>query len=119
MRRAGHSAGGASGNVGSLRLERVACTGAVLCRPAGRGRVQGPAGEHKFRPLEAKPNDTQIYEGTSQIQRMGMARQLLKGLKQAAGPRFLGTFVAQDTRRPSGAVLALIGLFRPYAAGTP
>jgi hypothetical protein len=71
--------------------ERVPCTGAVLRRPAGRGRGQGPGGGRKFRPLEAKPDNTQIYEGTSQIRRMGMARQLIRlkaGHRQAISWNF-------------------------------
>jgi alkylation response protein AidB-like acyl-CoA dehydrogenase len=43
--------------------------------------VLAPRGPARDLPAEtaARPTTTQIYEGTNQIQRMVMARQLLKG----------------------------------------
>jgi hypothetical protein len=35
--------------------------------------------EQRSRSRKTTPNNNQIYEGTNQIQRMVMARQLLKG----------------------------------------
>jgi hypothetical protein len=35
--------------------------GCCLAPTNRQGRGQGPGGEHKSRPLEAKPNNTQIY----------------------------------------------------------
>jgi hypothetical protein len=35
--------------------------------------------EHSFWPQTLAPNNTQIYEGTNQIQRVVMVRQILKG----------------------------------------
>ncbi len=42
--------------------------------------VAGQARDHRHEPCSqlATPDNTQIYEGTNQIQRMVMARQLLK-----------------------------------------
>jgi alkylation response protein AidB-like acyl-CoA dehydrogenase len=46
----------------------------IICQPAGDAEDI----ERRRRSRTGTSNNTQIYEGTNQIQRMVMARQLLK-----------------------------------------
>ena len=66
-------------------------------------QLLGGYGYVKDYPVERMMRDakiTQIYEGTNQIQRMVMARQLLKGLLSPTDLRFLGLPV-RETGRPT------------------
>lgn len=91
MRRAGQSAAGANADLRSLRLGARHLHGCCLAPASRQGARSGPGGERKFRRLEAKPDNTQTCEGTSQIRRMGMARQLIRlkaGHRQAISWNF-------------------------------